>query len=88
MKSKPEKNIKIRRRRILPILGSGLFLSLLPFKVYASEKKEDTEYKTLLKADGTAVRVKSTGLKKSNIVRKKINNKELLDWLKKDPRVP
>ncbi len=85
MKIKKEK-IKKERRKFLPILGTALLLPLLPVSLRASEREQEPEYKTLLKPDGTAVRVKSVGLKKSKIVRKKISNKELLGWLKKDPR--
>ena len=85
MKKKPEK-IEIERRRFLPILGTGLLLPLLPVRLRASVEEEEPEYKTLLKPDGTPVRVKSKGLKNSKVVRKKISNKELLAWLKKDPR--
>ena len=85
MKIKEDK-IKKERRKFLPILGTALLLPLLPVRLRASEKEQEPEYKTLLKPDGTAVRVKSVGLQKSKIVRKEISNKELLAWLKKYPR--
>ena len=85
MKKNHEKNKGLGRRRFLPILGTGLLLSLLPGKVRAAAKDEtQEEYKTMLKPDGTAVRVKVSGLKESKVVRKNISNKELLSWLKKD----
>ena len=87
MSKKQSKNNGLARRRFLPILGTGLLLSLLPGKARAATaEKPEEEYKTLLKPDGTAVRVKVSGLKKSKVVRKNISNKELLSWLKKDQK--
>jgi len=86
MKDDSKKPKGINRRKFLPILGSGLLLPLLPAhaKPAETEKPEEEEYKTLLKPDGTAVRVKVSSLKKSKVVRKQISNKDLLNWLKKD----
>ena len=85
MKKEPEKSKGIKRRKFLPILGTGLLLPFLPTRLKAGVPKEpEEEYKTLLKADGTAVRVKQSGLKQSKVVRKNINNTELLSWLKKE----
>lgn len=83
-KSKPVHNKGIGRRNFLPFLGSGILLSLLPTRVRAAAAEPEEEYKTLLKPDGTAVRVKVSGLKKSRVVQKNISNTELLTWLKKD----
>ena len=87
MKSQSKKGIKVSRRNILPILGSGL---LIPFLGFGNSKEEDAninvdkeEYQTLLKADGTAVRVKVSAIKKSKIVQKNITNKSFLHWLGK-----
>lgn len=75
------------RRGILPILGSSLFI---PFIGTANSDtqtnqtdEEQTEYKTLLKPDGTAVKVKVTALKNSKVVKKKISNKSFLNWIGK-----
>lgn len=77
----------INRRKFLPILGSGLLLPLLPAQAKAAEAgSADEEYKTLLKPDGTAVRVKVSSLNKSNVVKKQISNSELLNWLGKDKK--
>ena len=84
MKKKQTQNNGLAIRRFLPILGTGLLLSRLPGKARAAAAGEEEEYKTLLKPDGTEVRVKVSGLKKSKVVRKNISNKELLSWLKKD----
>ena len=76
----------IDRRKFLPILGSGLLLPLLPARAAESEKQGTSAYKTLLKPDGTTVRVKVSSLNKSNVVKKKISNAELLSWLDKDQK--
>jgi len=85
MNKKSEKPKGIDRRKFLPILGSGLLLPLLPAVAKTPEdiSSESEEYQTLLKPDGTAVRVKKSSLKKSTVVKKKISNAELLTWLDK-----
>ena len=73
-----------QRRKFLPILGGGLLLPLLPLRAASSpaiREEEPEEYRTLLKPDGTAVKVKVSQLKKSKVVRKKLSNQELLGWL-------
>ena len=85
MKKQPENKKGIGRRQFLPVLGTGLLLPLLPLKAQSLELAEtEDEYRTLLKPDGTAVRVKVSSLKKSKVVRKQISNKDLLNWLGKD----
>ena len=84
MKKQPEHKKGIGRRQFLPVLGTGLLLPLLPLKAQSLEPAETEEYRTLLKPDGTAVRVKVSSLKKSKVVRKQISNKDLLGWLGKD----
>ena len=85
MKKQPENKKGIGRRQFLPVLGTGLLLPLLPVKAQSLETAEEAdEYRTLLKPDGTAVRVKVSSLKKSKVVRKQISNKDLLSWLGKD----
>ena len=84
MKKQPENKKGIGRRQFLPVLGTGLLLPLLPLKAQSLEPAETEEYRTLLKPDGTAVRVKVSSLKKSKVVRKQISNKDLLNWLGKD----
>lgn len=71
------------RRQVLPILGTGLLLPLLPASAQEVNSKEDEEYVTVLKSDGTAVRIKASKLKKSKVVRKNISNTELRQWLDK-----
>lgn len=84
MKSKPGKGKKISRRGILPILGSTM---LLPFLGFSNSTDQETpvpdedEYQTLLKPDGTAVKVKVNTIKKSKVIKENISNKSLLNWL-------
>ena len=84
MKKKPSENSAIGRRQVLPILGSGLLLPLLPASANEAKEEGEQEYVTLLKPDGSCVRIKSSKLKKSVVVKKNISNTELLKWLGKD----
>ncbi len=87
MQNKSSKENKISRRSVLPIIGSSL---LIPFLGFANSKNENIdmpedneEYQTLLKPDGTAVKVKVSTLNKAKIVKKKMSNKSFLNWLGK-----
>lgn len=82
--SQNDKN-ELSRRGFLPLLGGGLLLPLLGFGKTTTEVHDDSkeEYHTLLKKDGTTVRVKKSVLVKSKIVEKNISNKSLFEWLKK-----
>jgi hypothetical protein len=76
---------RLSRRGFLPLLGSGLLLPLLGFgKPTCEIDEENEEYHTLLKKDGTTVRVKKSIVENSKVVKKNISNKSLLEWLKKD----
>ena len=56
----------------------------MPFAgLKAKVKEENPEYKTFVKQDGTAVRVKISSLKKAKTIKKNISNKSLLKWLNK-----
>ena len=86
MKNKSRKGTQISRRGILPLLGSALIIPFLGFGNASKNeshisKEEEEEYQTLLKPDGTAVKVKVSTLKKSKIIQKNISNKSLLNWL-------
>ena len=87
MLDKSKKGINISRRKILPILSSGLLIPFLGFgNTEVPEKKDlddNEEYQTLLKADGTTVKVKVSTLKRSKVVKKNISNKSFLNWLGK-----
>lgn len=88
MEDKSKMKTKISRRGMLPLLGGTLLLPFLGFgNVIGDETEakdaEGDEYQTLLKADGTAVKVKVSTLKKAKVVKKKISNKTFLNWLGK-----
>ena len=86
MKNKSRKKTKISRRDMLPLLGGGLLIPFLGFgnsNNHTNIITEDEEYTTLLKADGTAVKVKTSTLNKSKIIKKNISNKSFLNWLGK-----
>ncbi len=84
MKHQSKKGKTITRRRILPILGSSLLVPLFGFGNSDEEllsTPEVEEYQTLLKPDGTAVKVKVSTLNRSKIVKENLSNKSFLNWL-------
>ena len=82
MKKDPKKSKGMGRRQILPILGGGLLLPFLPAEARAEVGPQPSdEYQTLLKPDGTTVRVKVSNLQKSRVVRENLSNRELREWL-------
>lgn len=86
MTKESDNNKPITRRGILPILGSTFLLPFIGFTQSNSESEittDDEAYETLLKPDGTIVKVKKSTLKKSNVVKKNISNKAFLTWLDK-----
>lgn len=86
MKSNPGKGKKISRRGILPILGSTMLIPFLGFSNSTDQETpvpEEDEYQTLLKPDGTAVKVKMSTIKKSKIIKENISNTSFLSWLGK-----
>jgi len=89
MKNKSSKGKQISRRGILPILGGSLLLPFLGFgnsitdATIDNQDKEEEEYQTLLKPDGTTVKVKVSTIKKSKVINENISNKSFLNWLGK-----
>lgn len=88
MTDKSRKGKPISRRGILPILGSTLLIPFLGFGNTESTDQTNTaeneeEYQTLLKPDGTTVKVKVSTLKKSKVIKKNISNNSFLSWLGK-----
>ncbi len=86
MDENTKKRFQISRRGILPLLGSTLLLPIIGFgktsindEIIAPDENE--EYQTLLKPDGTAVRVKVSTVKNSKIIQKNISNESFLSWL-------
>jgi len=85
MKQTSSNGKKISRRGILPIIGSTL---LIPFLSFGKSTKTDNlvpnqseEYQTLLKPDGTAVKVKVSTVKNSKVLKKQVSNTSFLSWL-------
>jgi len=87
MKNKSRKGTKISRRGMLPLLGGSLLIPFLGFSNNEPEEDlsapENENYETLLKPDGTTVKVKLSTLKKSKVVKKNLSNSSLLKWLGK-----
>ncbi len=85
MKQKPKKGKAISRRGIFPLLGSSLLLPFLGYNQETTPEKttEEEEYETLLKPDGTIVKVKASTLKNSKVIKKNIPNSTFLQWLGK-----
>jgi hypothetical protein len=83
-KSKPR---KISRRSLFPLLGGALLVPFLgsanPSDNLIESDEKDEDYETLLKPDGTTVKVKVSTLKKSKVIKKNISNKSLFTWLGK-----
>jgi hypothetical protein len=83
--SNQDKKNQISRRGFLPLIGGGLILPALGFGQPKLEFDDpNDEYQTLLKPDGTVVKVKKSVLANAKITAKNISNKSLLGWLKKD----
>ncbi|MBC2839263.1 hypothetical protein [Robiginitalea sp. SC105] len=82
-----EKN-GIPRRKLLPLLAGGL---AIPFLAGAAEgpgagqntggESLDEPYETLLKPDGTTVRVPKGTIDRARVVAKNISNDSLKSWL-------
>ena len=86
MKNKPRKGAKISRRGMLPLLGGSLLIPFLGFSNTTNKEpsiSENEEYQTLLKPDGTTVKVRVETVIKSKVIKKKVSNKSLLKWLNK-----
>lgn len=83
MKINLNKGKSISRRQLLLFLRLGM---LIPFFGFQNDKEETTiknedEYQTLLKSDGTIVKVKVSTIKKAKILKKSISTKSFFSWL-------
>jgi hypothetical protein len=85
MKNKPGKGNRFSRRHLFPLLGGSLLLPFLGFGGEDLEQEEDSniEYETLLKPDGTTVKVKVGTINKSKVIKKNMSNTSFLNWLGK-----
>lgn len=86
MASRSNTSKKVSRRGILPVLGSAFLLPFVGLGRTPSNEITDSdqeEYKTLLKPDGTIVKVRASSLKQARIVRKNMSNSSFLKWLGK-----
>jgi hypothetical protein len=86
MEDKSKDKKRISRRGMFSLLGSSLLIPMLGFGNTIPNENEvgnDDEYQTLLKPDGTTVRVKASTLKKSKVVKKNVSNRSFLSWLGK-----
>ena len=85
MEKHSEHSKQLSRRRFLPIIGSSLLLPFFGFSEDSPDKindlNKDEDYHTLLKPDGTTVKVKASTLKKSKVIKKNISNTSFLNWL-------
>lgn len=85
MKQTSSNGKKISRRGILPIIGSTLLIPFLSFGKSTQTENlvldQSEEYQTLLKPDGTAVKVKVSTIKKSKVLKKQVSNTSFLSWL-------
>jgi len=91
MKDESKKEKKLSRRGVLPFLGGGLLIPFLGFgnrnenenDAISSEEILEEEYQTLLKPDGTSVKVKVSTINKSKVIKKNVSNQSFLSWLGK-----
>jgi hypothetical protein len=84
MNPNSKKGPSISRRKIFPILGGSLLLPLFGFgnkKIDTLKASNEEEYQTVLKPDGTSVKIKVSTLNNAKIIKKNISNKSFLNWL-------
>ncbi len=83
MKDESNNKKSLSRRGFLPLLGGGLLFPVLGFGKGSTKIAEELEeHQTLLKPDGTTVRVRKSVIENSKVVEKNISNQSLLSWLK------
>lgn len=81
-------NKKLSRRKLLPLLAGSLTLPFWGFGNVSSKKQfsntaiHEDAFQTLLKPDGTIVKVPRNAVENARIVKKNISNTSLLGWLK------
>lgn len=83
-----DSNKKMPRRKLLPLLAGALVLPYMGMGKDADPSplpgpaEEEGEFMTLLKPDGTVVKVPRKTVEQARIVQKNISNGALLGWLK------
>lgn len=83
-----DSNKKMPRRKLLPLLMGTLILPFVGMGKSADPNpqpapaEDEGEYQTLLKADGTVVKVPRKSVAQARVVQKNISNGALLGWLK------
>lgn len=83
-KKNPPKSIS--RRAVLPLLGGSILTPFLSFGQQGPNDRtsqEEDDYKTLLKPDGTTVKVHKDVLKNAKVVKKNVSNSAFFKWLDK-----
>jgi hypothetical protein len=86
MKQKSKHEEKLSRRHFFPLVGSSLLIPFLGFgenDLDNGTHSNNDEFETLLKPDGTTVKVRVKTVKESKVIKKKVSNKSLLKWLNK-----
>ncbi len=86
MGQRPGKTGKISRRKLFPILGGSLLFPILGFPESTPQQPPDDpeeEFETLLKPDGTTVKVRKSTVRKAKILKKNLSNTVFLKWLGK-----
>ena len=86
MKQKSKHEEKLSRRHFFPLVGSSLLIPFLGFgenDLDDNTQSSDDEFETLLKPDGTTVKVRVKAVKESKVIKKKVSNRTLLKWLNK-----
>jgi hypothetical protein len=79
---------KISRRGVWPFLLGSLMIPLMAkgnpgiSTEPGDSPGEDEEFETLLKSDGTVVKVRKSAVSSSKVVEKHLSNKSMLSWLR------
>ncbi len=81
---KTENENSLSRRNFLGIGLTFPFLSVAGRLAAdpTSKKADNTEFTTMLTSEGKAVKVRTSELKNSKVIEKKMSNQSLLNWLK------
>ena len=83
MKSYQTKKHSKSRRQLITTLGWSSLITLFGFGTYEENIStiDDEQYQTLLKPDGTVVKVKTTTIRNAKILKKNISNKSFSNWI-------